>query len=107
MLRKLFQNRPELKSPRELGLMREAGKVVTTALRLAKELTQPGVKTAEIDHAIQVAPRARLQVGNQPAAAGQHSQPLIRARQQRRSRGCGSRLINSFEQGHNGKILTR
>jgi methionyl aminopeptidase len=53
VLRKLFQNRPELKSPRELGLMREAGKVVAAALRLAKELTRPGAKTAEIDRAIE------------------------------------------------------
>ena len=35
MLRKLFQNKPELKSARELGLMRESGKVVAAALRIA------------------------------------------------------------------------
>jgi methionyl aminopeptidase len=53
VLRKLFQNRPELKSPRELGLMREAGKVVASALRIAKELARPGAKTVEIDQAIE------------------------------------------------------
>jgi len=53
VLRKLFQNRPELKSQRELGFMREAGKVVAAALRLARELTRPGIKTGEIDYAIE------------------------------------------------------
>jgi methionyl aminopeptidase len=53
VLRKLFQNRPELKSPRELGLMREAGKVVAEAHRLARELTRPGVETIVIDRAIE------------------------------------------------------
>ena len=42
MLRKFFQNRPELKSPRELGLMREAGKIVAAAHRIARELAPPG-----------------------------------------------------------------
>jgi Xaa-Pro aminopeptidase len=41
VLRRLFQNRPELKSPRELGLMREAGKVVAAALRLARARLLP------------------------------------------------------------------
>jgi methionyl aminopeptidase len=53
VLRKLFQNKPELKSAREVGLMREAGKVVATALRIARELTRPGTKTIEIDQAIE------------------------------------------------------
>jgi methionyl aminopeptidase len=53
VLRKLFQNRAELKSPRELGLMREAGKVVAGALRVARELVRPGVETIEIDRAIE------------------------------------------------------
>jgi len=53
VLRKLFQNRPELKSPRELGLMREAGKVVAAALRLARGMARPGVETVEIDRAIE------------------------------------------------------
>jgi methionyl aminopeptidase len=53
VLRKLFQNRAELKSPRELGLMREAGKLVAAAHRLARELTKPGVETIVIDRAIE------------------------------------------------------
>ncbi|NDH07522.1 type I methionyl aminopeptidase, partial [bacterium] len=32
MLRNFFANRPELKSPREISLMREAGKLVSSAL---------------------------------------------------------------------------
>ena len=53
MLRKLFKNRPELKSPRELGLMREAGKVVAAALRLVRDMAKPGVKTIDIDQAVE------------------------------------------------------
>jgi methionyl aminopeptidase len=53
VLRKLFQNKAELKSPRELGLMREAGKVVAEALRLARSLVRPGIETVEIDRAIE------------------------------------------------------
>jgi methionyl aminopeptidase len=44
---------PELKSPREIGLMREAGKVVARALRLCREMARPGVRTAEIDRAVE------------------------------------------------------
>lgn len=53
VLRKLFQNRAELKSPRELTLMREAGKLVAQAHRLARDLTKPGVETVVIDRAIE------------------------------------------------------
>jgi methionyl aminopeptidase len=53
MLRKFFNNNPELKSPRELQLMREAGKLVAQAHRIAKELCKPGVKTVEIDRAVE------------------------------------------------------
>jgi methionyl aminopeptidase len=53
VLRKLFQNRAELKSPRELGLMREAGKLVAAAHRVARALVRPGVETGEIDRAIE------------------------------------------------------
>ena len=45
MLRALFRTAPELKSPREIGLMREAGKVVAEALRRCRSMAQPGVKT--------------------------------------------------------------
>ncbi len=53
MLRALFQRGPELKSVREIGLMREAGKLVARALRLARTLTKPGVTTLEIDQGIE------------------------------------------------------
>jgi methionyl aminopeptidase len=53
VLRKFFQNRPELKSPRELGLMREAGKLVARAHKLAREMVRPGVQTIEIDRVIE------------------------------------------------------
>jgi methionyl aminopeptidase len=53
VLRSLFQRGPELKSTREIGLMREAGKLVAGALRIARELTRPGVRTIEIDQAIE------------------------------------------------------
>jgi methionyl aminopeptidase len=44
---------PELKSPREIGLMREAGKVVAKAIRVCKEMARPGVRTVEIDRAVE------------------------------------------------------
>jgi methionyl aminopeptidase len=53
VLRKLFKNRPELKSERELGFMRAAGRVVAEAHRLVREMARPGVKTIEIDHAVE------------------------------------------------------
>lgn len=43
---------PELKSPREIGLMREAGKIVAQALRLCREMARPGTRTIEIDRAV-------------------------------------------------------
>jgi methionyl aminopeptidase len=53
MLKSFFQNAPELKSPREIGLMREAGKIVAEALRLCRQMAKPGVKTIEIDRAVE------------------------------------------------------
>jgi methionyl aminopeptidase len=44
---------PELKSPREIGLMREAGKLVAEALRLCRAMVRPGVKTVELDQAVE------------------------------------------------------
>jgi methionyl aminopeptidase len=52
MFRQLFSKSPELKSPREIALMREAGKVVAEALRLCRDLAKPGVKTIDIDRAV-------------------------------------------------------
>ncbi len=59
MLRSFFANRPELKSPREITLMREAGKLVAEALRLCRGLARPGVRTQEIDQAVEALFRSR------------------------------------------------
>jgi methionyl aminopeptidase len=53
MLRTLFQRAPELKSMREIGLMREAGKIVAEALRLCRAMVKPGVRTLEVDQAVE------------------------------------------------------
>ena len=53
MLRSLFSKAPELKSPREIGLMREAGKLVAQALRLCRDMARPGVRTLDIDRAVE------------------------------------------------------
>lgn len=45
--------KPELKSPREIGLMRQAGLLVAEALRLCRSIAKPGVKTVEIDRAVE------------------------------------------------------
>jgi methionyl aminopeptidase len=52
MLR-FFQRPPELKSPREIALMREAGKLVARALRLCRDMAKPGARTIEIDQAVE------------------------------------------------------
>jgi methionyl aminopeptidase len=52
MLR-FFQRPPELKSMREIGLMREAGKIVSRALKVCRQLAKPGVRTIEIDQAVE------------------------------------------------------
>jgi methionyl aminopeptidase len=44
---------PELKSPREIGLMREAGKIVARALRICREMARPGTRTLDIDRAVE------------------------------------------------------
>jgi methionyl aminopeptidase len=44
---------PELKSPREIGLMRESGKIVARALRICREMARPGTRTIEIDQAVE------------------------------------------------------
>jgi methionyl aminopeptidase len=53
VLKTLFNKRPELKSERELGLIREAGKVVAKALATARAMVKPGVETIDIDRAIE------------------------------------------------------
>jgi methionyl aminopeptidase len=53
MLRSSNFRPPELKSTRELGLMREAGILVARALKICRDLAKPGVKTIEIDRAVE------------------------------------------------------
>src|SRR5580704_3072700 len=53
MLRSSNFRPPELKNTRELGLMREAGKLVARALKICRDLAKPGVKTIEIDRAVE------------------------------------------------------
>jgi methionyl aminopeptidase len=53
VLRQFFQRSPELKSSREIALMREAGKLVAAALRMCREMCNPGVRTIEIDQAVE------------------------------------------------------
>jgi methionyl aminopeptidase len=53
MLRQWFNRAPELKSSREVGLMREAGKLVARALKMCREMARPGVRTVEIDRAVE------------------------------------------------------
>lgn len=51
----LRRNEPrviQLKSPREIGLMREAGRVVAKALDKVKQLAVPGATTALLDEAV-------------------------------------------------------
>ncbi len=52
VLRQFIQRAPELKSLREIGLMRESGKVVSRALKLCRELCRPGARTLDIDRAV-------------------------------------------------------
>jgi methionyl aminopeptidase len=53
VLRRDIQKAPELKSLREIGLMREAGKLVARALRLCREMARPGARTADINQAVE------------------------------------------------------
>jgi methionyl aminopeptidase len=53
MLRRFFPRKPELKSPSEIALMRKAGKVVAKALTLCREMAKPGVRTQDIDKAVE------------------------------------------------------
>src|SRR5437763_6808003 len=53
MLRSSNFRPPELKSARELALMRDAGKLVARALKICRDLAKPGVRTIEIDQAVE------------------------------------------------------
>src|SRR5262249_11277463 len=63
---------PELKSSRELALMREAGKIVAEALRICREMAKPGVRTVEIDQAVEA---IYTRHGVQPLFKGYPGQP--------------------------------
>jgi methionyl aminopeptidase len=53
VLRRDIQKPPELKSPEQIGLMREAGKLVARALRICREMAKPGTRTADINQAVE------------------------------------------------------
>lgn len=53
MLRTFVSRAPELKSPREVALMREAGKLVSRALKICREMARPGTRTLDIDQAVE------------------------------------------------------
>jgi methionyl aminopeptidase len=53
MLKKYVPQGPELKTPPQIAMMREAGKVVAEALAVAREMAKPGVRTLDIDLAIE------------------------------------------------------
>ncbi|MBI2466395.1 MAG: type I methionyl aminopeptidase [Candidatus Rokubacteria bacterium] len=61
-----------LKSPREIALMREAGRVVVAAQRLCRELSRPGVSTLEIDQEVEGLIR---KAGARPAFKGYRGFP--------------------------------
>lgn len=60
------------KSPSELDVMREAGRITARALRLVGEAVRPGVTTAELDAVAEDAIRA---AGAAPAFKGYHGFP--------------------------------
>ncbi|MBY0229602.1 MAG: type I methionyl aminopeptidase [Gemmataceae bacterium] len=49
----IFPPKPELKSRREIALMREAGKLVAAAHQLCKRMAVPGTRTGDIDAAVE------------------------------------------------------
>ncbi len=53
MRRKNYQKPTELKSLHEIKLMREAGILVAKALKLCRQMAKPGIRTIEIDQAVE------------------------------------------------------
>ena len=45
----MAHGQPTLKSPREIAIMREAGRIVAETLNLLKEQVRPGITTADLD----------------------------------------------------------
>ncbi|MDY2913379.1 MAG: type I methionyl aminopeptidase [Candidatus Enteromonas sp.] len=61
-----------IKSPREIALMREAGRVVALVFEAVKDLCVPGVSTAQIDEAVE---RIIRENGAIPAEKGYYGYP--------------------------------
>lgn len=55
MLRRNFTRppKPELKTAREIAMMREAGKLVARAHQICREMAVPGARTIDIDQAVE------------------------------------------------------
>lgn len=53
MLRRDSQRTIELKNLQDMLMMREAGKIVAKALKLCREMAKPGVRTADINQAVE------------------------------------------------------
>jgi len=61
-----------IKSEREIAVMRQAGKVVATVLRILSEKVKPGMKTKELDA---IAAREVVKLGASPSFKGYHGFP--------------------------------
>lgn len=44
---------PIIKSPREIGIMRQAGQIVAQGLKMLQEMVRPGISTADLDAAFE------------------------------------------------------
>ncbi len=62
----------ERKSPQEIARMREAGQVLVAAMRLCREMAEPGVSTLEIDQEVEALIR---EAGARPAFKGYRGFP--------------------------------
>jgi len=62
----------ELKSPREIDLMREAGRMVSVVLKELEEMIAPGVTTKELD---EKAEKTIYALGGEPAFKGYRGYP--------------------------------
>jgi len=61
-----------IKSEREIAVMRQAGKVVATVLKILSENIRPGMKTKELDA---IAAREVVRLGASPSFKGYHGFP--------------------------------
>src|SRR5215475_11248739 len=78
MLRANTNRPPELKTARELGLMREAGKLVARALKICRDMAKPGVKTIEIDQAVEAFPAVTCLSINEQVVHGIPGQRVLK-----------------------------